>query len=348
MQRERAITGSLLGIAIGDALGLPYENLSPARGRALLGEPDRFHFFFGRGMVSDDTELSNAAAQSLLAAAGNGERFRDDYAARVRAWLWSFPLGGGRATYTAAIRLSLGWSAETSGTFSAGNLPALPAVVLGAAIDDLESLRIHVIAMTRVTHTDPQAEWGALTVALLVRMARDSWPLRGATFLEELSTFLPPDATREFVPAIEEAIASADRGQSTSEFAQSKGWSYGVAGYILPTVSASLQAAFRHPTDFREAVRGVIRCGGDADSTAAITGGILGAALGKEAIPSDWLAGMWEPQRSLAWLEELAAALAERRSPPPELSYFPLLGRNLIFSAVVLYHIFRRWLPPYW
>ena len=50
------IVGSILGTAVGDAIGLPYEGMSKRRGVRLLGEPTRHRFFFGRGMVSDDTE----------------------------------------------------------------------------------------------------------------------------------------------------------------------------------------------------------------------------------------------------------------------------------------------------
>ena len=54
--RNDFIAGAILGCALGDAAGLPYEGLSKCRGVRLLGEPDRFHFIIRHGMVSDDTE----------------------------------------------------------------------------------------------------------------------------------------------------------------------------------------------------------------------------------------------------------------------------------------------------
>ena len=56
MTNEKAIIGCILGTAVGDALGLPYEGLSPTRARKLLGPPDRHRFILRRGMISDDTE----------------------------------------------------------------------------------------------------------------------------------------------------------------------------------------------------------------------------------------------------------------------------------------------------
>jgi hypothetical protein len=41
---ETHIVGSLLGRALGDAIGLPYEGLSPRRAQRMLGPPDRHRF----------------------------------------------------------------------------------------------------------------------------------------------------------------------------------------------------------------------------------------------------------------------------------------------------------------
>ncbi len=57
--------GVLLGAAVGDALGLPTEGLSPARLRRLYRGPWRHRLLWGRGMLSDDTEHVVFVAQSL-------------------------------------------------------------------------------------------------------------------------------------------------------------------------------------------------------------------------------------------------------------------------------------------
>ena len=83
--------------------------------------------------------------------------------------------------------------------------------------------------------------------------------------------------------------------------------------------SEILDGAGRHscldrppPRDYRAAISAVVRCGGDTDTTAAIVGGILGAALGKEGIPSAWLEGLMEWPRSVsgwsAWGTNLSGA----------------------------------------
>ena len=70
------------------------------------------------------------------------------------------------------IKLWLGFPATRSGVFSAGNGPAMRAALLGVCYgNDVPRLRALVRASTRITHTDPKAEYGALTVALAAHVA---------------------------------------------------------------------------------------------------------------------------------------------------------------------------------
>jgi ADP-ribosylglycohydrolase len=350
--QSSAIIGTLLGTAVGDALGLPYENLSRRRGACLWGEPDRYHFLFGRGMTSDDTEHTCMVAQSLIVSAGQPERFARDFGHRLRWWLLGLPAGIGRATLLGCVDLWLGFGPHRSGIFSAGNGPAMRAAVLGAAVDDPPLLRTLVRTVTRVTHTDPKAEHGALVVALAASLARSQPGIDGRFFLEGLRKWLPEGSAAKLLALIEQAVQSVAAGKTTPEFADAQGWSRKVTGFVNQTVPVAVHAWLRHPRDFRAAVTEAIRCGGDTDTTAAIVGGIVGAAVGKEGIPLEWLGNLAEWPRTVAWLERLGERLAEvmRSGQPGEALPVPVAGlfvRNLFFFLVVLAHVFRRWLPPY-
>ena len=96
----------------------------------------------------------------------------------------------------------------------------------------------------------------------------------------------------------------------------------------------------------------VIACGGDADTTAAIVGGIVGAAVGEQGIPPEWINGICEYPRTIDWMRRLAGQLAETSvsgttQTPLRLNLFAVLLRNVFFVAVVFFHGFRRLLPPY-
>jgi ADP-ribosyl-[dinitrogen reductase] hydrolase len=352
--RERC-RGLLLGMAAGDALGLPREGLSRGRARRLFGGPPlRHRLLFGRGLVSDDTEHACMTAQSILSANGDLRAFARSLAWRLRFWLLGLPAGAGFATLRAILKLWLGFPPAHSGVFSAGNGPAMRSPVLGLCCSDPTQLRAFVRASTRLTHTDPRAERGALLVALGLRHAVRSPTNPTESFLRQVRDWFP-DADEEFLALLSQVERHALRQSSAAEFADAVGWRRGVSGYVYHTVFASVFCWLRWPRDFRRAVEEVILLGGDTDTTGAVVGGLVGTLVGESGIPAEWVAGLAEWPCSVGWIRQLADRLAqfvemspEQQPPRPRPVFWPgLLARNLLFLLVVLAHGFRRLLPPY-
>jgi len=99
-------------------------------------------------------------------------------------------------------------------------------------------------------------------------------------------------------------------------------------------------------------VTAIIRCGGDSDTTAAMLGAIVGAGVGRQGIPRQWLDELVEWPRTVPWMEELAlraARAAQSREPGPALplSIAGLILRNAGFLLLVFAHGLRRLFPPY-
>jgi ADP-ribosylglycohydrolase len=358
LDRE-AIRGCLLGQGVGDALGLPCENLGSRRARRLFPHIDRYQFFFRRGMFSDDTEHACLTAQALLRSGGDLARFQRDLAKRLRWWVLGLPAGIGRATLRACTRLWLGWSPQRSGVWSAGNGPAMRAPILGVCLGaDLDRLLPFVRASTRMTHTDPKAEWGALAVAWATHRAaetRCSAPQSPGDVIADLLTVLRSSCGPEvakLVEALEASVPCLEAGRTTEEFAAHLGRTRGVSGYMYHTVPVALYAWVRYQDDFRTAVQSVIRCGGDTDTVAAITGALVGARVGPAGIPAEWLSDIIDWPRSVRWVEALADRVAAgdwqtavQRAQP--LAVWALPARNAVFFGCVLVHVARRLLPPY-
>jgi ADP-ribosylglycohydrolase len=305
---KTALLGSLLGTAVGDSIGLPYEGLSRRRAARLLGTPDRHRLLFGRGMLSDDTEHTCLVAQALIVAGGNHDAFLKRLARGLRLWMLGLPAGVGFATLRACLKLWLGVSPKRSGVFSAGNGPAMRSAILGAAVPDRDELLTLVRLSTRITHTDPKAEYGAIAVALAARQARDETPAKPLTYLSELRAVLPHEAD-ELLDLLVQAAESASAGESTTAFAESMGQATGVSGYTYHCVPVAIHAWLRNPRDFRTAIIETVACGGDTDTTAAIVGGIVGSSVGKAGIPAEWISGIREWPRTVAWMEGLEQCL---------------------------------------
>lgn len=354
-----AIAGCLLGTAVGDALGLPCEGLIPQRQRRLFPDLHGYHLLpSGRGLVSDDTEHACLVAQALVASAGEPALFEKRFARELRLWLLLLPAGVGFATLRATLRLLVGVPPVRSGVFSAGNGPAMRAPLLGVCFGHhTPLLRELVRVCTRITHTDPKAEFGALAVALAAHAMSAQRPPSAQRYLARLTRVLPPNESVDLLRLVEQAADSAARHETTQTFAtETLGLTHGVSGYVYHTVPVVLHAWFRYLAtpdgDLRTALQSVIRCGGDTDTTAAILGGILGAGVGRPGIPADLLDGLIEWPHTVLWMERLAERLAEvveSGTPQPSLPLFVpgLAARNVLFLLVVLAHGLRRLAPPY-
>jgi ADP-ribosylglycohydrolase len=343
------LAGLILGTAVGDSLGLPREGLSRLRARRLFGGPPfRHQLLFGRGMISDDTEHTCLVGQALLRASGDPEAFGRALAWRLRLWLLGFPAGMGLSTLRAVLKLWLGYSHRRSGVFSAGNGPAMRAALLGACLgDDPVRLRAFVRISTRITHTDPRAERGALLVALAAHEGASRSPaaLKAGTVIALRK--LLDNCDDELGKMLDTIQAHLEQNVPPAMFAKALGLSSGVSGYIYDTVPVALYCWLHSPGDFQRAVEDVIDLGGDTDSTGAIVGALAGATVGLSGIPAEWISGILEWPLSVAWMRNLADRLVRCKAGPMSLFWPGLIPRNLIFLAVVLTHGFRRLLPPY-
>lgn len=348
MTRQDSITGCLLGTAVGDAVGLAAEGLPPKRQARLFPGLNGPRLLGHGGMVSDDTEHTCLVASALIESAGDPDRFQQALARRLRGWLLLIPAGVGLATLRATLKLCVGVPPDRSGVWSAGNGPAMRCALLGVCFgDDSARLAELVRASARLTHTDPRAEAGAWVIAVGAWLASQGTPDLPTAF-QAATAYTEP----ELAGLIAKVVASVRAGEPTAQFVRVHGMASGVSGYVYQTVPVALHAWLSFPADCRAAVLAVVHCGGDTDTTGAITGALVGAGVGPDGIPAEWVASLREWPRTADWMTRLAATLAvvlDTRQPqkPSGLPLLPLLARNIFFAAVILAHGFRRLLPPY-
>jgi ADP-ribosyl-[dinitrogen reductase] hydrolase len=348
---ESAIQGCILGTAVADAIGLPYEGLSRQRIKKLVTGPLKHRFFFGRGMVSDDTEHTCMVAQALLVSGGEPALFAKQLAKRFRWWLLGLPAGVGLATGRSILKLWLGVSPAKSGVWSAGNGPAMRSAVIGVyASDNDEQLTELVTKSTMITHRDPRALKGAMIVA---KAAAYNASMKEFDLDDSVKAILPIiNNDEELYGLIDKAITSAKNKESAYDFCKTMGFHKGVSGYIYQTLPVACQIWLRYPRDYESAITEAVMCGGDTDTVAAIVGGMVGAGCGQDGIPKRWKDGVMEWPRTITWMRRLAIALAKNKKAKAKTGAIMLnipgvMLRNAFFLVWVLLHGFRRILPPY-
>jgi ADP-ribosylglycohydrolase len=300
------VLGCVLGGAVGDALGAPFEGLwsdcIPAPPALLAGFAE--YEGFPRGQYTDDTQLTVATLKSVVRRGG----IDPGDVARSIAKLWRSQavVGPGGACTAAADRLLAGgdWSECGSPVGQAGNGTAMRTAALGLYfLSRPADLPGAVAQVSRITHQDPRSVAGGVAVASAARLlaaepradatllcravAEDMRPFHSA--FADLVTGLPAYLDGDAAAALEYVAWS---GGTEREFDRVI-----ITPYVVPTVLAALWAVARSPDSWSEPVAGVIGLGGDVDTLGAIVGGLMGARLGLGSIPEHLVRGVLDAER---------------------------------------------------
>lgn len=345
-----ALLGSLIGTAVGDSIGLPFEGMRPERVNRMLAKGLRQRLVFGKGMLSDDTEHSSMVAQALITHPDDPDGFVSSLAWKLRFWLLGLPAGTGMATLKAILKLCVGIPPGRSGVFSAGNGPSMRSPIIGVFFsNNIEKMKRYTHRQSILTHSDPKAEYGACAVALAASCAAGQADISPMEFYRRLVQELP-DADDEFLGLTRRACEAAEQKTEADILIRELNLQKGITGYTYHTVPMVLYYWLRYQNRFEEAITGIISHGGDTDTTAAILGGIIGARVGVNGIPASWQQNIIEWPRSLSWLRKIAERLesvrqSDQPGTPVRLFIPGVIIRNLAFLVIVLLHGFRRLLP---
>lgn len=280
---------TLVGCAIGDALGNPFEmwdsselelqnwdGLFKAGGTFWVGEP---------GQYTDDTLMSIALASSLIE---NGKFVPEHVASEYLSWYNSGNTRGiGTTTAGAMVNLKLGSQWTESGlTHSVDGLPAggngtaMRAAPIGLWYrKDPEQLLQVAMDDASITHNSHEPMMGSVAVALAVSLLANGTH----TPMEALETVLEIVSDSVVREKLAEACAYLKESVEPTE-ALAK---LGVSGYVPETVGAAFYC-FCATQNFKDAVVLAVKAGGDTDTTAAIVGALAGTYYGLEGIPSEY------------------------------------------------------------
>jgi len=321
LDKAERLAGSILGQALGDALGFVVE-ARPAEvaeeyvqqwlrsGRAgELSHPD-----FPFGQYSDDTQL---ARELLLSFQDRGRWDPPAFAGRIaQLFQEGRDVGAGSGTRSAALRLIQGISWNEAGTPPpyAGNGSAIRAGPLGLIFSDPAKIVGVAQEQSRITHLDSRCAAGAVAIALAVSIAAREARIVPGSFLEEIVSGVS-EIDRTVARALEESIrwagldpaSAARRIHETGLDFEYPGGRQGISAFVIPSVIWSLYSFLRSPDEYWETVCTAIAVGGDTDSMAAMAGAISGGRLGPAALPVALLARLEDRGE---WKAEALGALA--------------------------------------
>ena len=318
------IRGSFIGGAAGDALGYPVEFIDSFEGiKAHYSErgitrldvrwTDVDSTSVGKAVISDDTQMTLFTANGLLNAFKQGiapkygicRAYIEWYLTQIGkksgkykdCWIGNVPaLNYRRAPgNTCMYSLSVIYSGKDpmNNSKGCGGVMRVAPIPLYAVVDNRMSITDTALLAgeaAEITHQHPLGFIPAALVAhIIYRLALDEAPNKhslvgyiheGMEAMEKLYPQYPSDV-KYMGELCDKAIILANNSSSDVLNIESigGGWTGEEA------LAIALYCATRHFDNFEQALIAAVNHAGDSDSTGAITGNILGAAVGYDAIP---------------------------------------------------------------
>jgi len=308
--RDRLI-GGLVGLVVGDALGVPVEfgsrherERDPVRGMRGYGTHHQ-----PRGAWSDDGALALAHAAMFVAHGWQPERHLEAFVAWHERGAWTahgkvFDIG--LTTQRALGRFRRGDPLARiagSGIKDNGNgslMRILPASCWWAE-SPIDAMVEGLGAVSALTHGHIRSRlcciWHGVIAGTL--LARGSVAEGLALADRLLAHRVPPEERAVFAPLLDSACLHLPRERVRSD------------GYVVSTLTAACWCLHQHD-GYAEAVLAAVNLGGDTDTTGAVTGGLAGLRCGLTGIPRAWIACLPRGGEVLALAERFAEACLAR------------------------------------
>ena len=365
--------GALAGLALGDALGMPTQAMSPAQIRSVYGRitglvdgdaSQPYASGMPAGSVTDDTEQALLVASLLVRGRGSssGRVALDagEFAHALLDWEDSMIERGsldllGPSTKAALERVRAGEDPLSVGGAGTTNGAAMRVTPIGIAVStaDPEAFADAVWSSCQVTHATHQGFQSAALVAAAVSMGID-WDTPSASDMTALLwkalTYVDSLPERGAWTPDPDVVAATRRAmQLVANPASSS------LECLVEQVGTSVASAQAIPMAFAllardpspRALLDAANIGGDTDTIGAIAGAILGGALGEQVLPADSLSMIEEvshlglPSVALELLELRDQALVGRQeesalasSPTSPAGRVVLMGQILVDLAV--------------
>ncbi len=331
--------GSVLGGAVGDALGAAVEFMSIDAIRRKYGEPGiaDYNYAYGRrGAITDDTQMTLFTAEGMLRAIVRGREHGICHPPSVIhhayiRWLhtqgersdshffnpgkfdgWLIGVKGlhsrrapGNSCLSALRKAEMG-TIEAPINDSKGCGGVMRVAPLGLLARDVEDAFRLGCEAAAITHGHPSGYYPAGCLAAIIHSLS-----KGSSLIDSIDgamTLLEGAGNRGYEETAAAIRGAVDMWRSSGEDSSPELIERMGGGWVgEEALAISLYCALASGGDFAKGALLAVNHSGDSDSTGAITGNILGLMLGVSAIPARWL----EKLELRAEIEALAGDMFE-------------------------------------
>lgn len=287
MEHKKRLKGSIIGLAIGDAMGAPVEFQKRGTFIPVTDYRSGGIFSLNAGDWTDDTAMALCIAQSLIDVQGFSSI---DQMEKYLAWMnhgymscSGKMIGIGKTARRTLIRYMRTREPYTDiihEKFSGnGSLMRLAPICVYYA-HDLDKAIHYAALSSKTTHASPIAVDSCRYFAyILIHIFKgyNKKTIFSKQFSDSLNRFF---YDKTLHPTLSPIINVDFKTKTAKEISSS--------GYVIDSLEAALWS-FYHTDSFEDAILTAVNLGDDADTVAAITGQLAGAYYMLNSIPKPWI-----------------------------------------------------------
>jgi ADP-ribosyl-[dinitrogen reductase] hydrolase len=284
---NKVIKNSILGLILGDALGVPVEfkfreelDRNPVKDMVGYGNNNQ-----PPGTWSDDSSMTLVTLESL-SKGYNPEEIMKGFCKWAHQGYMT-PYGKtfsiGNTTSNACRSYKINKDIKTCGetlerSNGNGSLMRILPISIFFANDSEKTIIEKSFEISGLTHNHIRSKITCALYSLIVSNLLKEKNLYGALANANriIEAYIPNEEKTHFKRITDFEILQLNRSAIKS------------SGYVIDTLEASLWCLF-NSSDYKEAILKAINLGGDTDTIAAVTGGVAGITFGLEHISSKWI-----------------------------------------------------------
>ncbi|MBR9705599.1 ADP-ribosylglycohydrolase family protein [Candidatus Pacearchaeota archaeon] len=288
--RTNNISAALIGLSVGDALGVPVEFMTreeleenPVTGMIGNGTHSQ-----PKGTWSDDSSLAFCLTESLCQNFNLNSIGQKFYGWACNAY-WTahdevFDIGN--VTIRAMTKLEKGRDSKLSGSTeerSNGNGSLMRALPLAFYTQDMDEKRFELAEqVSAITHAHPISKIAcAFYNDLAINLIKDQKPLQAyENAIKSTKNYYKNKSEKEFLSSFQRTFNKEIPTLSRKEINS--------GGYVVDTLEASIWCLL-NSKNYKDAVLKAVNLGSDTDTTATVTGGLAGIVFGYDNIPKEWI-----------------------------------------------------------
>ncbi len=292
----------LIGFAVGDAYGVPYEFLSrkeigPILSDEMLGNDTPMNFksrwsdYIPKGAWSDDTSMLVATMAAICDSKGklNYTKIMDNfvdwmYHAKYTSINQTF--GIGNIVYNSVSRYMDGESALKCGGTGIrdngnGSLMRILPISLYCIYNGLDDDAICEVVSkgSSLTHAHEISKMSCVIYTFFLQKIlekRDKYEAFDYAISKDYSVWFSEETIRNFNKLLNDSFKEIDAKDIRE------------SGYVLDTLEATIYSILKN-NNYKDTIQCAVKLGYDTDTVAGITGSIAGAMYGMDSIPENWI-----------------------------------------------------------